>query len=52
MTMDQFKELYQKFTKGILSDEQIIKTRDAIMNLESLSDTDTLMDMLVFRHRC
>ncbi len=51
LTMDQFKGLYYKFTHGILPDEQIKKTQDMIMNLENLSDTDELMDTLVFRHR-
>ncbi len=50
LTMDQFKELYRKYTQGILSDDLIAKTIDAILNLEKLSDTDKLMDMLVFRH--
>jgi len=52
LTMDQFKELYKKFTRGILSDDMIARTTDAVMNLEKLSDTDELMDMLVYRHRC
>jgi len=51
LTMEQFQELYSKFSQGILDDEQIRRTRDAILNLEKLSDTDELMDMLVFRNR-
>lgn len=51
LSIDQFKGLYHKFTKGILSEDQIKKTGEFIMNLEKLSDTDELMDILVFRHR-
>lgn len=51
LTIDQFKGLYHKFTQGILSEEQIRKTSEFILNLEKLSDTDEFMDMLVFKHR-
>jgi len=50
LTMEQFKELYRKFTRGILSDDKIRKTEEGILNLEKLSDTDELMDLLVFKH--
>jgi len=45
LNMEQLQGLYSKFTQGILPDEQVRKTRDAILHLEEL------MDMLVFRHR-
>lgn len=51
LTMEQFRELYFKYTGGVLSQDQIEKTADAIMNLEKLSDVDELMDILTFRHR-
>jgi len=51
LNMEQLQGLYSKFTQGILPDEQVRKTRDAILHLEELSDVEELMDMLVFRHR-
>lgn len=47
----QIKNLYVKFTKGILSDAHIEKTYNIIMNLEEYNDMQELMDILVFRHR-
>jgi len=51
LSMEQFRELYCKFTRGVLAQDQIERTADAIMNLEKLSDVDELMDILTFRHR-
>jgi 2-methylcitrate dehydratase PrpD len=51
VTVEQIEEYYAKFTKGILSDEQIGKTMKAISHMEELSDIEELMDILVFRHR-
>ncbi len=51
LTKDQLKELYFKFTKGILSEEQIEWTANAILNLEKLNDVEELMDVLTFRHK-
>jgi hypothetical protein len=46
----QFRELYSKFTKGILADEQIEKSVEAILNTDKLSDLLGLMNMLTFTH--
>jgi hypothetical protein len=46
----QFRELYSKFTKGILSDEQIDKSAETILNTEKLNDLLGLMNMLTFTH--
>ncbi len=51
LTTEQFRELYRKFTRGILSEEQTTKTAEAILNLEKLSDVEELMDILTFRGR-
>jgi 2-methylcitrate dehydratase PrpD len=51
LSMEQLEELYTKFTRGILPDEHVNRTRDAISRLEELSDVEELMDVLVFRHK-
>jgi 2-methylcitrate dehydratase PrpD len=51
LTMEQIQALYKKFTEGILSEEHIRKTCDAISSLEELTDLQEIMDILVFRHR-
>lgn len=49
LTTKQFRELYSKFTKGVLTEEQIEKTAEAVLNLEKLNDVEELMDILTFR---
>lgn len=51
LTMEQFRKLYSKFTKGILTEAQIEKTADDILNLEKLNDVQELMDILTFRYK-
>lgn len=51
LAMEQFGELYSKFTRGILSEEQIEKTAEALLNLEKLNDVEELMDILTFGHK-
>ena len=51
LTLKQIADYYEKFTAGILSDQHIKKTSDAILKMEELSDIEELMDLLVFRHR-
>jgi 2-methylcitrate dehydratase PrpD len=51
LTMDQYKELYSKFTSGILSNDQIDRTAEALLNLEKLNDVIELMDILTFSHK-
>ncbi|OGQ13628.1 MAG: hypothetical protein A2026_20760 [Deltaproteobacteria bacterium RBG_19FT_COMBO_46_12] len=52
LSKKQFRDLYSKFTKGILADEQIEKSAEAILNLEKLNDLLKLMNMLTFTHKC
>ena len=52
LSRKQFRDLYSKFTKGILADEQIEKSAEAILNLEKLNDLLKLMNMLTFTHKC
>jgi len=51
LTMDQFKALYVKFTQGVLSDRQITKTLNSIIDLEKLNDIEEFMDILTLRHK-
>jgi 2-methylcitrate dehydratase PrpD len=48
LTREQFRELYYKFSRGILLEEQIERTAQAILNLEKLNDVRELMDILTF----
>jgi 2-methylcitrate dehydratase PrpD len=50
LTWDEFKALYGKFTKEILSEKDIEWTCNAIYKLEKLKDIDELINILVFRH--
>jgi 2-methylcitrate dehydratase PrpD len=47
--MQEFKGLYSKFTKGILSQEKMERTAEAILNLEKLNEVQELMDTLTCR---
>ena len=49
LTTEQYVELYSKFAEGILSNDQINKTTEALLNLEKLSDVKDLMKTLTFR---
>jgi hypothetical protein len=51
LTIEQYKELYSKFTMGILSNDQVDKTLEAILNLEKLNDVIELMNILTFRQK-
>lgn len=48
LTPERYVELYSKFTKGILSNDQIKKTTAALLDLEKLSDVRDLMNTLTF----
>jgi len=48
---EQFKVLYSKFTKGVLSKEQIENTAEAVLSLEKLTDIEELMDVLTYRYK-
>lgn len=51
LTMEQFRALYAKFSRGVLSEDQIRHTADAILNLEKLNDIEDLMEVLTFRRK-
>jgi len=48
LTAGQVKALYVKFTRDILTEEQIQKTAEAILNLEELGSVKDLMNTLTF----
>ena len=48
--MDQVSDIYGKYSKSILSDAQIERTKDIILNLESEPDIKGLVDICTFRH--
>jgi 2-methylcitrate dehydratase PrpD len=50
LTSEQFKELYYKYTKGILSEEQIEWTAKIILNLEKVKDLREFMDVITYRY--
>lgn len=51
LSEQQVRDLYRKYTAGVLSANQIESTADAILSLEKLNDIEELMDILTFRHR-
>lgn len=50
LTMDQVMEIYRKYCRGIMSDAQIERTKDIILNLENEPDIKELVDICTFRH--
>ena len=50
LSMDQVVDIYRKYCKGILSDAQIDRTKDIILNLENEPDLRELYDICTFRH--
>lgn len=50
LTMDQVVDIYRKYCKGILSDAQIERTKDIILNMENEPDLQELYDICTFRH--
>jgi 2-methylcitrate dehydratase PrpD len=50
LTMDQVVDIYRKYCKGILSDAQIERTKDIILNLDNEPDIKELVDICTFRH--
>lgn len=50
LTMDQVVDIYRKYCKGILSDKQIERTKDIILNMENEPDLQELFDICTFRH--
>lgn len=51
LTMDQVVDIYRKYCKGILSDAQIERTKDIVLNLENEPDIKELADICTFRYR-
>lgn len=50
LSMDQVVEIYRKYCKGILSEAQIERTKDIILNMENEPDLQELFDICTFRH--
>jgi len=50
LTMDQVVDIYQKYLQGILSEKQIERTKDIVLNLENEPDIKELADICTFRH--
>ena len=50
LSMDQVVEIYRKYCKGILSEAQIERTKDIILNMENEPDLQELYDICTFRH--
>ena len=50
LSMDQVVDIYRKYCKGILSDAQIERTKDIILNMENEPDLQELYDICTFRH--
>lgn len=50
LTMDQVVGIYRKYCKGILSDAQIERTKDIILNMENEPGLEELFDICTFRH--
>ena len=50
LSMDQVVDIYRKYCKGILSDAQIERTKDIILNMENEPDLQELFDICTYRH--
>ena len=46
LSVEQFKELYRKFTRGILAEKNIPRTAEAILNLEKVKNVKEVIDLL------
>ena len=46
LTLAQFRELYHKFTRGILFEKDISKTEELILNLEKINKVQEVTDFL------
>lgn len=51
LTMEQVVNIYRKYCKGVLSNTQIERTKDIILNMENEPDLQELFDICTFRHR-
>jgi hypothetical protein len=50
LTMDQMVDIYRRYCRGILPDDQIEHTKDIILNMENEPDLQELFDICTFRH--
>ena len=50
LTVDQVVDIYRKYCKGILSEAQVERTKDLILNMENEPDLQELFDICTFRH--
>jgi len=50
LSMDEVVDIYRKYLKGILSESQIKRTTDLILNMEKEPDLQELYDIVTFRH--
>jgi len=50
LTMDQVVDIYRKYCKGILSNGQIERTKEIILEMENKPDLQELFDICTFRH--
>jgi 2-methylcitrate dehydratase PrpD len=50
LSMDQSVEIYRKYCRGILSEAQIERSKDIILNMENEPDLQELFDICTFRH--
>ena len=50
LSMDQVVDIYRKYMKGILTNAQIERTKDIILDMENQTDLQELFDICTFRH--
>ena len=50
LSLDQVVDIYRKYCKGILTEGQIKRTTDLILNMENEPDLQELYDICTFRH--
>ena len=50
LSMDQVVDIYRKYLKGILSEAQIKRSSDLILNMENEPDLQELYDICTFRY--
>lgn len=50
LSMDQSVDIYRKYCRGILSDAQIERSKDIILNMENEPDLQELFDICTFRY--
>ena len=51
LSMDQVVDIYRKYCKGILTDAQIKRTTDIILNMGNEPDLNELYDICAYRYR-